>query len=80
MGKEINERDGERDGENLTENQKKIIQEIKRNPFITAEALAKKIDINKRNVEKNLSKLQSEEIGLISRVGSARGGKWEVLR
>ncbi len=70
-------KDGVRDGVKLTENQREILKKIKENPYITAENLSKEIGINKRNIEKNLSNLQNKR--LIRRVGSAKGGSWEVL-
>ena len=65
-----------RDGVNLTPNQKKIFEKIKDSPHITAEEMSTVVNINKRNVEKNLSKLQ--QLGIIKRIGPDKGGHWEV--
>lgn len=70
------QKDGVKDGQRLTENQIKILNEIKRELYITAKSLSEKVGINKRNIEKNISKLQDK--GLIKRKGSAKGGYWEV--
>ncbi len=69
--------DGVKDGVKLTKNQGKIFKKIKDNPHITAEDLSDLIGINKRNVEKNLSKLQA--LGIIKRIGSDKGGHWKIL-
>ena len=70
-------KDGVSDGVKLTKNQGKIFKKIKDNPHITAEDLSDLIEINKRNVEKNLSKLQA--LGIIKRIGPDKGGHWKIL-
>ena len=54
----------------------KILNEIKKNPKITANQLAKMLDITQRAVEKQLASLK--QAGKIVRVGSKRAGYWEV--
>jgi len=54
----------------------KIIRLIKENPNITREELADSLSLSVRGVEWNLAKLKQE--GVIKRVGSAKGGHWEV--
>ncbi|MFQ5456022.1 MAG: winged helix-turn-helix transcriptional regulator [Nitrospirota bacterium] len=44
--------------------------------IITAKELSGIIGISDRKIKENIKKLK--EIGLIKRVGSAKGGHWEV--
>ena len=55
----------------------KIIALIKENPFITIHELADKIDLTVKGVEWNIKKLKQE--GKLKRVGSAKGGYWEIV-
>lgn len=61
----------------ITVNQKKIIEAIKQNPFVTQEELSHIVGIAKLNVNKNMKKLQ--EHGIIKRIGADKNGKWQVL-
>ncbi len=61
----------------LTENQKKIIQEIEKNPKVTSEELAKIVGISARKIRDNIKKLKKE--GLVRRVGGRKEGHWEVM-
>ena len=70
-------KDGVKDGVKLTVNQEKIINKIKKMPSSTAKELSADIKINKRNVEKNLVKLQ--KLKLIKRTGSDKTGHWEII-
>lgn len=56
----------------------KIMALMKKYPFITAELIAEKIGISSRAVEKQMAKLKSE--GKIVRLGSTKGGHWEVVK
>lgn len=47
------------------------------NPEITIPELAATIGITERSIERNIQNLQKEN--KIQRVGSAKGGCWEVL-
>lgn len=62
----------------LTENQGIIIKEIKKNPRITAEELAKIVGISSRKIRDNIKKLKDE--GLIRRVGGRKEGYWETAK
>lgn len=64
--------------ENFTENQRHIIGLIRKNPTITIDQLAVKINITRRAVINNTNKLKKK--GLIKRIGPAKGGYWEVLK
>lgn len=62
----------------ITANQKKILDEIKQNPFITQEELASIIGMAKLNINKNMKKLQEQ--GIIERVGADKNGKWMIIQ
>ena len=84
-GGNVTERVGEQDGVkdlekdlgNLTENQKQIMIEIKKNKFVTQQELSKSIKINEKNIRNNILKLK--EKGILKRVGSDRGGHWKIV-
>ena len=61
----------------ITANQKKILDEIEKNPFITQEELSAKLGIARLNIIKNMKKLQVNNI--IRRVGAAKNGHWEIV-
>ncbi len=61
----------------VTPNQRKIIEEIKNNPFVTQEELASIIGIARKNIVSNMRKLQMD--GLIERFGSDKNGHWKVV-
>ena len=60
----------------LNNNQLKIIELIKRNPRITRNELANKLNITSDGVKYNLKKLVDNEI--IERIGPDNGGYWEL--
>ena len=60
----------------ITANQKKILEVIKQNPFVTQEELSSIVGIAKLNINKNMKKLQEQ--GIIERVGADKNGKWIV--
>ena len=49
---------------------------MKENKFVTQSELSDIVKINEKNVRNNIVKLKDK--GLIKRVGSAKGGYWEV--
>jgi ATP-dependent DNA helicase RecG len=55
----------------------KICRTMKDNPRISARELSVMLGISSRAVEKRLAQLK--EAGVIKRVGSAKGGHWEVV-
>lgn len=61
---------------NLNENQRKIIQFMKENPFVTRNELASKLNITADGVKYNIAKLTS--LGIIKREGSTKAGKWLI--
>ena len=50
---------------------------LHRDPNLTIPELAEIVGIAERNISENLKKLQ--ELGLLERVGSKKGGKWIVI-
>lgn len=66
----------ERVTERVTENQKKIIEEINKNSLITAKELAVIVGISERKIKANISKLKAK--GIIKRIGPDRGGHWQI--
>ena len=54
-----------------------IIRLLQENPSLSANALAEKIGITPRVVERHISKLKAE--GVLFRDGADHGGKWVVV-
>ena len=67
---------GNRVGNDLSDNQERILLEIKDNPRISARILAEKIPLSQRKVEENIAKLKAKK--LLLRVGGTRG-YWEII-
>ena len=61
----------------ITVNQQKIIDEVKKNPFVTQEELSSLVGIAKLNINKNMKKLQEQNI--IRRIGADKNGHWEIV-
>lgn len=64
-------------GDKLGDNQKKILHLIEEDPYISLSQLSKSIGISQTAIEKNIKRLK--ESGLLRRIGSAKGGYWEVM-
>lgn len=60
----------------VTTNQQKIIDAIKKNPYVTQEELADIIGITKKSITANMKKLQNS--GLIKRIGANKNGHWQI--
>ncbi len=76
--KDAAEKVGEKVGEkDLSENQKTILKEIKKNSRITISKLSSLVGIAEKNIEKNLKILK--KAGIIERIGPAKGGYWEII-
>lgn len=67
---------GERLGERLGETRVAILAAMRRDAKITTKVLAETLGLSTTAVDKNLQYLKSH--GYIRRVGSAKGGRWEV--
>ena len=61
----------------ISKNQKTILELITLKNDITAEELVDRVGINLRNIKLNISKLKAK--GLIQRIGSDKGGFWEIV-
>lgn len=61
----------------VTANQKKILDAIKKNPYITQEELSEIVGIARKNIIENMKKLQANE--LIKRIGADKNGYWQVV-
>ena len=62
--------------DNFTDNMNKILKLIESNPNISQIEMADKLGISKRAIANNTNKLK--EIGVLERVGSAKGGYWKI--
>ena len=71
------EKVGEKVGEKLTVNQELILKYIGQYKQISIVELSKKVGIATKNIEVNIAKLKQK--GLLKRIGSAKGGRWEIL-
>jgi ATP-dependent DNA helicase RecG len=60
----------------LNEAQERIISLMSANPNVTAKTLAVELGIAERNVKNHIKALK--DIGMIERIGAARGGHWRV--
>ena len=61
----------------LSELQKNILNKILKNPYITYDELSTALNANRTTFMRNISKLKNMKI--IKRVGSDKGGHWEVI-
>jgi ATP-dependent DNA helicase RecG len=62
----------------LTDNQNRIIQLIEKNKHITAKEIASIIKISHRKVQENMLKLKF--LGILLRIGSPKGGYWQIIK
>ena len=74
------EKSSEKSSENfaLTDTKKQIMSLIREDNSLSAAAIAKKISLTSRAVEKNIRQLRED--GYLLRVGAARGGYWLILK
>ena len=56
----------------------KIIGMIKEDPYISTSKMAEVIGIDRRNIARNIKKLQDQ--GIVRRVGPDKGGFWEIIK
>ena len=62
----------------LSDNQRKILEELCKNASFTQKELAEIIGISEKNIRTNMKRLK--EMGLIKREGGDKVGYWKVLR
>jgi ATP-dependent DNA helicase RecG len=70
------EKNEEKLGEKLGENQAKILEIISNNNYVTIPELSKQLDISETAIENNIAKLKAR--GLLERIGANKGGYWKV--
>jgi len=68
---------GDKLGVKLGENEIKILKLMEGNKHITTKELSEYIKISTTAVDNNISKLKKKR--LLKRIGSPRGGYWEVI-
>jgi len=68
--------DGEKLPDNLTDNQRLILENIRVKPNITSEELSEMIGMGISNIKKNLVGIKNK--GIIERIGSKKAGYWIV--
>jgi ATP-dependent DNA helicase RecG len=76
VGEKVGKEVGEKVGENLSYNQVKIMHCMRENKHIAIVDMAKIVGIAEKNIEKNIKELK--KMGIVKRVGPAKGGYWEV--
>ncbi len=76
--KELGVKLGEELGVKLGENEAEVIRIIVENNLITSVELSKRIGISTTAIENNIAKLKKK--GILRRVGSDKGGYWEILK
>ncbi len=64
-------------GEKKSKSREKIIALLSQDNSLSAAALAKRIGISPKAVEKHIAKLKAE--GILRRIGPDKGGHWEVV-
>lgn len=57
-------------------NQQFILEEIKKNPYITANDMALILNISTTAVENYIAKLK--ELGILHRIGARKNGYWKI--
>ena len=77
VGEEGGEKLGERLVDGLVENQKKMLDLMKKNPYISKKELSLKLGVSSTAIDKNIISLKKK--GLLRRIGADRGGQWEVV-
>lgn len=63
---------------NLSLTQKKILDALSENAYVTQSELAEKIGIHRTRINDNMAKLK--EMGVIRRIGSDKTGYWEIVK
>ena len=76
IGVEENLGKTEKGGEKPTKSREKIVAMLSKDGKLSAAALAGKIGISAKAVEKHLANLKAE--GIIERIGPAKGGYWKI--
>jgi len=75
--KKGSEKSSEKNKKGSEKSSEKIMRLIKANTQITIKELAEQINLSTRAIEKNISKLKTEN--RIERIGSDKGGHWKII-
>jgi len=67
-----------KDLKDLTENQRKILFEIRKDSRVTQEQLSKIIGINEKNIRNNIAILRKKD--LLKRAGGRKRGYWKIVK
>jgi Fic family protein len=67
---------GEMSGKVSGKTEQALIQALQQTPGVTIPALAAQLGVSSRTIERHLRKLQQQ--GIVQRIGSAKGGHWQV--
>ena len=68
---------GQKKWSELSQRQQEMVGLIEKNPKISRRELSEKLGINPSAVQKHIEALKNKSI--LKRVGSAKGGHWEVV-
>lgn len=63
---------------NVTDSEKKVIEAIRENPKISQVQIAEQMGYSSRQVKRIVNSLK--EKGKLVRIGTAKGGHWEVIK
>lgn len=63
--------------ERVTENQVMILEEIRKDRFVTIKHLSDIVGISERKIKENINKLKNKK--MLKRVGPNRDGYWEII-
>lgn len=74
---EVAEMPAEPRGKTRGKTRENILETMRKNPSVTMEELAEAAGISTKGIEWQIQKLKSD--GIIKRIGSAKGGHWEVI-
>ena len=84
--KKVSEKSGQKSGQKggqkgsqkkITERQKEILEIMAINPKISRFELSEQLKINQSAIQKHIERLK--EMKVLKRIGSAKGGYWEVI-
>lgn len=78
INKNINQKVTAKVPAKVTVNQKKIIAELEKNPYITQKELSEIVGISLKSIKENMKKMQ--ENGVIRRTGADKNGFWEIIK
>ncbi len=77
LAEKVGSKLAEKVGSKLAENQLKILLLIEENPRISKKKMAEILKISTTAVDKNINKLKA--YNLLKRIGSDKGGHWEII-